>query len=58
MLKKLFIATVAALAAFGANAELPSVTLKDINGKTVNTAELSNDGKPMIISFFALWCKP
>lgn len=38
--------------------KLPSVTLKDMRGKTVNTAELSNDGKPMIISFFATWCKP
>lgn len=58
MFKKLFIVAVAAIAALSASAELPSVTLKDINGKTVNTAELSNDGKPMIISFFALWCKP
>lgn len=41
-----------------AAAQLPSVTLKDINGKTVNTAELNNDGKPFIISFFATWCKP
>ena len=41
-----------------AQAQLPSVTLKDINGKTVNTAELSNGGKPFIISFFATWCKP
>lgn len=39
-------------------AQLPAVTLKDISGKTVNTAELSNDGKPIIISFFATWCKP
>lgn len=39
-------------------AELPSVQLKDVNGNTVNTAELSNDGKPMIISFWATWCKP
>lgn len=39
-------------------AELPAVSLKDINGKTVNTAKLSNDGKPYIISFFATWCKP
>lgn len=37
---------------------LPAVTLKDINGKTVQTNKLSNDGKPFIISFFATWCKP
>lgn len=37
---------------------LPSVQLKDINGKSVNTAELANDGKPLLVSFFALWCKP
>lgn len=37
---------------------LPAVTLKDINGKTVQTDNLSNDGKPFIISFFATWCKP
>ncbi|NDV47183.1 TlpA family protein disulfide reductase [Paludibacter sp. 221] len=37
---------------------LPSVNLKTIEGKTVDTAKLNNDGKPFIISFFALWCKP
>lgn len=39
-------------------AQLPSVKLKDLNGKTIDTATLSNDGKPFIISFFATWCKP
>lgn len=58
MFKKIFLSACVALAAFSASAGLPSVNLKDINGNSVNTAELSNDGKPMVISFFALWCKP
>ena len=39
-------------------AQLPSIQLKDINGKTIDTKTLSNDGKPFVISFFATWCKP
>lgn len=39
-------------------AQLPAVTLKNINGKTVRTDTLSNNGKPFIIDFFATWCKP
>lgn len=37
--------------------KLPSVQLKDMNGKVVNTAELAADG-PVIISFWATWCSP
>ena len=40
------------------HAALPSVKLKDLSGKVVDTSKLSNGGKPMIISFFASWCKP
>lgn len=39
-------------------AQLPSVTLQDIEGNTVQTGSIENDGKPMIISFWATWCKP
>ena len=39
-------------------AQLPSMKLKTLEGKTIDTAKLSNDGKPFIISFFATWCKP
>ena len=41
-----------------AYAQLPAVTLKTMDGQTVKTDTLSNNGKPMIISFFATWCKP
>ncbi|MBR3496606.1 MAG: TlpA family protein disulfide reductase [Prevotella sp.] len=38
--------------------KLPSVTLKTIDGRTVQTDTLSNNGRPFIIDFFATWCKP
>lgn len=58
MIKKFFITTLLLISIASAWAELPSVNLKDTDGRTVNTAELSNDGKPFVISFFATWCKP
>lgn len=59
-IKKLFL-TIAALSlgiVFSAQAQLPSVQLKDLSGRPVDSATLSNDGKPYIISFWATWCKP
>ena len=41
-----------------AQAQLPQVKLKNLQNNEVNTSELSNDGKPFILSFFATWCKP
>ncbi len=37
---------------------MPSVQIKTLEGKTVLASEISNDGKPMIVSFWATWCKP
>ena len=57
-LKVIFAALAVVLCASSAQAALPSVKLKDLKGKTVDMAQLDNGGKPMIISFFASWCKP
>lgn len=58
-MKKITMLIMAALLAIpAAFADLPSVQLKDVQGNNVNTAELSNDGKPMLISFWATWCHP
>ncbi|MCF8347604.1 MAG: TlpA family protein disulfide reductase [Bacteroidales bacterium] len=64
-MKKLFLLTF--LVVFGmaamaqevnSGAKIPSVTIKNIDGNSFNTQDISNDGKPIIISFWALWCKP
>ena len=57
-LKALLIVAFLAIVSVAGAQTLPAVTLKDINGKTVQTDQLSNGGKPFIISFFATWCKP
>ena len=57
-MKNLILTAIFLLASGAAFAQLPSVQLKDLDGKTVDTATLSNDGNPFVISFFATWCKP
>ena len=52
------LAAICISSAFAASAQLPSVQLKDINGKPVDTATLSHDGKPFVISFWYTSCKP
>ena len=37
---------------------LPSINIKSLEGKTLNTKEFDNKGKPMVIAFWATWCKP
>ena len=38
--------------------QIPSAEVKTLEGKTINTNTISNDGKPIVISFWATWCKP
>ena len=33
-------------------------SVKTLEGKDFNTANITNDGKPFIIDFWATWCKP
>ena len=58
MKKLLFILFLSGLFSLDAFAQLPSVTLKTMDGKMVNTDTLRNGGKPFIVDFFATWCKP
>lgn len=37
--------------------KLPAVDLKDLQGGVFNTGDIKNDG-PIIVSFWATWCKP
>ena len=37
---------------------IPTVEIKDVKGNPFNTSQIENDGKPIIISFWATWCKP
>jgi len=38
--------------------KVPPTDVKTLNGSIVNTAKFSNNGKPIIIDFWATWCKP
>jgi cytochrome c biogenesis protein CcmG/thiol:disulfide interchange protein DsbE len=38
--------------------KIPSATVKKLDGSKVNSSSFSNNGKPIIISFWATWCKP
>ena len=57
-MKKLFLTLLLGLAALTTFAQIPEIVLRDLDGRTISTDTLSNDGKPFIISFFASWCKP
>ena len=37
---------------------IPNVKIKALDGSVVETNSITNDGKPIIVSFWATWCKP
>jgi peroxiredoxin len=58
-MKKILMMAMMVVATVALHAQVANVQLKNINGKTVQTASIvNNNGNPVIISFWATWCKP
>ena len=59
-MKKFYLLLAASMVALFSNAQsrFPNLTLKDVTGKSVRVDTLSNNGKPLVVAFFATWCKP
>jgi cytochrome c biogenesis protein CcmG/thiol:disulfide interchange protein DsbE len=62
MKKTLSLLAIAILAPFflvkGQNQTLPDIKLVALDGTTMSSADFANDGKPIVVSFWATWCKP
>ena len=43
---------------FAQNRALPNKDVKTLDGSNFNITNLENDGNPIVISFWATWCKP
>ena len=61
-MRKLFL-TIIAIAllstiSISQNRTLPSVDVKTLDGSSINITALENNGNPIVISFWATWCKP
>lgn len=57
-MRTILLSLVAALVSFVAAAQVPSVTVETVKGESFDTADLLEEGKPMIISFWSTSCKP
>lgn len=46
------------MVSLGQSSKVPSVEIQDFEMTPFNTSKISNDGKPIIINFWATWCAP
>src|SRR5688572_24011191 len=54
----LFLTSFSWVATAGEGDRIPAAVVKKLDGTRVNSNTFSNNGKPIIISFWATWCKP
>ena len=52
------IASLFTLISLAQNKVLPNTQVKTLDGSNFNINQLENDGNPIVISFWATWCKP
>lgn len=57
-MKTFLLSLAAVLVSFAAAAQVPSVTVETVKGESFDTADLLDEGTPMIISFWSTSCKP
>ena len=58
LLLSLSLLTCFAVTVPGEGDKIPAATVKKLDGSKVNSNTFTNNGKPIIISFWATWCKP
>ena len=60
-MKKLIVILIASVSFLSSDAQsksFPKIDLKTLDNTIINTASFNNDGKLMVVSFWATWCKP
>ena len=46
------------ISSLSAQNKLPNIPIETLSGEQINASDLSNNGNPIIVSFWATWCKP
>ena len=60
-MKKIIISALALFISFSTYSQsrtLPSINVGTLDGNSINIQEIENEGNPIVINFWATWCKP